>query len=352
VQITELGWDHAWEGAFPSSENQGLRPARIVREDRGRYRATDADDESVAETTGRLRRFADRPAVGDWVAVRRHGENLTIHAILPRRSRFERKVPGSASRTQVLAANVDVAFIVTGLDDNFSLRRIERYLTLAGTSGARPVVVLSKADLADDLDLRVRQAEGVATDAPVLPVSAVDGTGLGPLAGHLGPGRTGVFLGSSGVGKTTLVNRLLGVDTHATGRVREADSRGRHTTTRRELIVLPEHRGLVIDTPGLREIQLPGGEGLAASFPELEELAANCRFRDCRHEDEPGCAVLEALRDGRLDPDRFESFLEQRREAAYQERRSDDRARRAEEGRWRRITMDMREKKKSRPERR
>jgi ribosome biogenesis GTPase len=183
-------------------------------------------------------------------------------------------------------------------------------------------------------------------------VSSVTGEGVDALLTWLGPGRTGVFLGSSGVGKSTLVNRLVGEEALATRGVREADSKGRHTTSRRELIVLPGARGLVIDTPGLREIQLPGGEGLAASFPEVEELAAACRFRDCRHEREPGCAVLAALCEGRLDPDRFESYLEQRRQAAWEERRFDERARRAEEGRWRRIAIEQRRLKKSRRDRR
>jgi ribosome biogenesis GTPase len=235
---------------------------------------------------------------------------------------------------------VDIAFLVTGLDGNFRLRRIERYVTLAEESGAEPVVVLSKADLADDVFLRIRQAEGAAPLCPVLAVSAVDGTGLAALAGWLGPGRTGAFLGSSGVGKSTLVNRLLGEERLATKEVRADDDRGRHTTTRRELIVLPGDCGVVIDTPGMREIQLRGDESsLAGSFAEVEAFAAGCRFRDCRHEDEPGCAVHRALADGDLDPDRYESYVEQRRELAYQERRRDDRLRRAEEDRWRRIAI-------------
>jgi ribosome biogenesis GTPase len=205
------------------------------------------------------------------------------------------------------------------------------------------VVVLSKADLADDPGLCIRQAEGAAPLTEVLAVSAVTGEGVEDVRARLGPGRTGVFLGSSGVGKSTLVNRLLGRDALATQAVREFDSRGRHTTTRRQLIVLPDDGGAIIDTPGLRELALSGeGDGLMDTFAEVEEHAARCRFRDCSHQGEPDCAVREALLEGLIDPDRYESFLEQRRELAYQERRRDIRLRQAEEDRWKRITRDMR----------
>jgi ribosome biogenesis GTPase len=301
-----------------------LREARVLREDRGRYVLLGA---IRAELTGRFRRRAkadDLPAVGDRVLYRPRPEpgRGDIHEVLPRRNALRRKVAGPRSRAQILAANVDVTFLVSGLDREFRLRRIERYLTLARECRTPPVVVLNKADLCDDVALRVRQVEGLVSDAPILTVSAVTGAGIPDLRAALGPGRTGVFLGSSGVGKSTLVNRLLGEATLPTRGVRADDDRGRHTTTRRELLALPDRRGFVIDTPGLREIQLWGdAESALHGFADVEEAAAHCRFRDCRHESEPGCAVHAALLDGRLDPDRYESFLQQRKELAYLERR-------------------------------
>ena len=356
MSLENLGFTAEHQKHYKPHEEQGLLAARVTREDRGgRYRVLAPPGDLAAETAGRLRneaRFgADLPAVGDFVALRPPAGDgpAMITAVLPRRSAFRRKAAGTTSEERVLAANVDVAFLVTGLDGDFRLRRIERYLTLAAESGAEPVVVLNKADVCDDPDLRVRQAEGVSPFAPVIAVSAARGEGIERLAARLGPGRTAVFLGSSGAGKSTLVNRLLGEELLSTGEVRASDSRGRHTTTRRELFLLPGDRGVVIDTPGLREIALAGGEeDVAGGFPEIEDFATDCRYRDCRHEGEPGCAIAEALADGRLDPARWESFLGQRRELAYQERRHDLRARQEEEARWRRIRMEFRKRQKSR----
>ena len=355
MSLSHLGWTPSLELQFQEIPESGLLPARVAREDRDRYLVFGEFGEAPAQVTGRFRRRAadrtDFPAVGDWVAVEMPdpGGPARIVRVLPRRSRFVRSAPGDNSKEQVVAANVNVVFLVSGLDSNFRLRRIERYLTLARESGAEPVVVLNKADLAEDADLRVRQAEGVAPDTAVLSVSATGGAGMEFIESFLGPGLTGAFLGSSGVGKSTLVNRLLGESRLAVGEVRAADERGRHTTSHRELIPLPGNRGLVIDTPGMRELQLRGGvEALGASFAEIEELAVDCRFRDCRHEGEPGCAVQAALGEDAVDPDRYEAWLEQKRELAWQERRTDERLRRAEEDKWRQIKLSYRKMKKHR----
>jgi ribosome biogenesis GTPase / thiamine phosphate phosphatase len=351
MRLSRLGWQSTHADHFNHEFNPPLEPARVAREDRGRYLVLGEFGDALGQVSGRFRHTsADRPAVGDWVAVGLSGTKgrATIHGILPRKTEFARTAAGRTSETQVLAANLDVVFLVTGLDGDFNLRRLERYLTLAHQTGAEPVIVLNKCDLEDDLDLRVRQVEGVAMTEPILVVSGRTGAGLERLTTHLGPGRTGAFLGSSGVGKSTLVNRLLGEEGLPTREVREDDSRGRHTTTRRELFLLPEDGGIVIDTPGLRELQL-SGEDLEGSFSDIAELARECRYRDCRHEGEPGCAVQRALQEGTFDPARYESFLEQRKELAWQARRRDQRAQKEEEGKWRSIAIWYRKSQKHNP---
>ena len=245
-------------------------------------------------------------AVGDWVAL-----DEDIEAVLTRKSQFSRKAPGRKTEEQVVAANVDIIFLVTGLDKNFNVRRIERYLTVAAQSGAQPVVVLSKADLCDDLDERLDAVHEVALNVDVVAVSALE-TGVDNLRKYLAPGRTVAVLGSSGVGKSTLVNSLLGEKKSkmVTGAVREDDCRGRHTTTSRELVIVPDGMGILIDTPGMRELQLWNGDGLMSAFEDIIALAANCQFRDCSHDVSAlGCAVRAALDDGTLDDRRFHSFL-------------------------------------------
>jgi ribosome biogenesis GTPase len=269
--------------------------------------------------TGRLRHEAasrrELPAVGDWVAVapRAVEGRATIHAVLPRRSSFERKAAGRETEAQVVAANVDVVFLVAALDDVPNLRRLERYLTLAWESGALPVVVLTKADRADDVPARVAEVSAVALGADVLVVSSPRGEGLEAVHGRLRGARTGALLGASGAGKSTLVNALVGAERLRTQAVRE-DGKGRHTTTHRELVLLPDD-GVLIDTPGMRELQLWGADdGLEASFADVAELAAGCRFRDCTHATEPDCAVLAAVDAGLLPAERLESFRKLQRE--------------------------------------
>jgi ribosome biogenesis GTPase len=347
TSLESLGWNAHFAAAFAPHAEAGLEPARVAREDRERYLVLAAWGERIAEVSGRLRHASGRrlefPAVGDWVAVRAPaGDGVAaIHALLPRTSVFIRKSAGDTTDEQVVAANVDAVFLLSGLDGDFNVRRIERYVTAAWESGATPVVVLNKADLVSDLDAVLAEVATAAPGVPVVVLSALEGRGLEALAPWLGPGRTVALLGSSGVGKSTLVNALLGEERQATRAVREDDARGRHTTTRRELLRLPGG-ALLVDTPGMRELQLwAGEESLAGTFPEVEALAAGCRYRDCRHDSEPGCAVQEALGAGALDPARFESWRKLQKELRWLAIRQDERARAEEEARWKAIHKSM-----------
>ncbi len=297
-------------------------------EHRSEYVIYTEHGELRAELAGRLRHGDEHPAVGDWVAValRPSEGRATIHAVLPRRSAFTRKVAWAETKPQVVAANVDVVFVVCGLDANYNVRRIERYLTLAWESGAQPVVLLTKADLCDDVDPRVYEVESIAFGVPVHAVSAPHGDGLETVRSYVPAGRTAALLGSSGVGKSTLVNALVGEELLATQGLRD-DGRGRHTTSHRQLVPLPEG-GLVLDTPGMRELQLwDADEGMQAAFADVDALAAQCRFADCAHREEPGCAVRAALAGGTLDVERFESWGKLQRELERLARKQDARAR-------------------------
>ena len=354
MNLEQLGWDAHFDTHFEAFRETGLLPARVTREHRQIYVVRTAAEELTAEVSGKLRHNAQRksdfPAAGDWVAVEarpREGK-ATIHAVLPRRSAFTRHAAGDRTEEQVVAANIDTAFLVCGLDGDFNPRRIERYLTRAWDSGAAPVVVLNKMDMCADLPQCIEAAESAALGVPVLPVCATDSSGLDTLRAHLAPGKTVAFLGSSGVGKSTLVNALLGEERQTVHAVREDDSRGRHTTTHRELIALPSG-ALLIDTPGMRELQLWGDEeGLKRTFDDIDALARQCRFGDCRHGGEPGCAVQQALDEGELDAGRFRSYLKLQRELQYLERRQDQRAQLLEKAKWREIALAQRRMKKGR----
>lgn len=329
--LDAYGWDPVFAERFVPFVQQGLLPARVVVQYQQIYRIVTEDGELLAMVAGRLRHRAegrvDYPAVGDWVAFRPDpdSDRATIHGILERKSRFVRKVAGSMVAEQVVAANVDVVLLVTALDADFNPRRLERYLVLAHESGARPAIVLSKTDLADDLDEYIRAARSVAgPDVPIHTVSAPRDEGYQALRGYLEPGKTVALLGSSGVGKSTIVNRLAGEELQRTQEVRTTDGRGRHTTTHRQLILLPDG-GLLMDTPGMRELQLwDVDEGVEQTFADIDELADHCRFPDCEHDREPGCAVLAAVDEGRLSAERLESYHKLRRElqalAARQDR--------------------------------
>lgn len=325
--IDDFGWHDGWATQFASLAIAGSLPGRVLREYRHRYTIQTAQGVLDGEVTGTFRhahpRQEDFPAVGDWVAVVPvpGEEKGRIHAVLPRVSAFRRPAPGRTSEIQVMAANVDTVFLVSGLDGDFNLRRIERYLTMAYDSGANPVIVLNKCDLEPDLAGRICDVEGVAYGVPIHGVSSLDGTGLDELRSYIQPGKTLVCLGSSGAGKSSLVNALLGTTVMETGEVREDDSRGRHTTTHRELFSLPGG-GLIIDTPGIRELQVSGsGENLEAAFGDVEAYVGSCQFRDCTHSGERGCAVEAAMEAGDLAPERFEAYRKLQREMAYTERR-------------------------------
>lgn len=317
--------------------------ARVAVEHRNSYALRCQDGSEIFATlAGRLRyettRREDLPAVGDFVKVR----DTVIEEVMPRRTVFLRKAAGDATEAQVIAANIDTVFVVTGLDSDFNLRRLERYYLTAQASGAQCAILLNKADLCDDLDARAQQVRAIAPGADVVAISALHGDGIDALRPYLIPGETVAFVGSSGAGKSTLINRLLGRDRQMTGAVREADSRGRHTTTHRELLETPSG-ALLIDTPGLRELQPWAGEDdVGGAFPEIEELAEKCRYRDCSHAGEEGCAVQAAIDDGSLDFDRFSSYRKMRKEAAYLDRQLDVRAQLDLKAKWKKIHKAMR----------
>jgi ribosome biogenesis GTPase len=351
--IQDYGWRDALQEAFAPHAAHDLSPGRITVQQRGLYLVAADAGELTAQISGRFAHAAlsgEHPAVGDWVALAvRSGERAaTIQAVLPRRTAFVRKAADSVATEQVVAANVDVAFLVASMNADLNARRLERYLAAAWQSGARPVVVLTKADLAADPSREIGEAERVAFGAPVLAVSVVTGEGLEALAAELKPRETGVLVGSSGVGKSSLVNALAGQTLMAVGAIREDDAHGRHTTTHRELIRLPSG-ALILDTPGMRELGLlDAGEGLAVIFEDIEALAETCRFRDCSHASEPGCAVRSALETGALDPGRWRSFQKLKRELAFQERKEDRVAREAHRRHWAQVAKSARAGKKIR----
>lgn len=340
MNLHQYGWDDILDRQFEPYRQSGLEPARISQEHRERYRLVCRHGDLAGEVSGRYRfditSRAQFPAVGDWVAVQAHENDplAIIHALLPRRSVFSRKAvlaggvgygPGKTEE-QVLAANVDYVFLVNGLDLNFNLRRIERYLAIAWDSGAAPVLLLNKADLCDDPSALKREVEAVAAGVPIHILSAVTGDGLEPVRSYLTKGKTTVFLGSSGVGKSTIINALLGEERQWTQEVSESDSRGRHTTTYRELLLLPG-AGVLIDTPGVRRLQpWSDDHGLELTFNEVEEVARRCRFKDCQHGGEPGCAVREALENGTLDADRYANWIRLQKEQRHLDRRKNEAA--------------------------
>lgn len=360
MNMTDLGWNDFFEQHFELFENQGLIPARVVQEHRQHYVVYCERGQMQGEVSGKFRHEAGSregfPAVGDWVAVSvRPGEpKAIIHAILPRRSCFSRKavlsggMPDAGGRTkeQVLAANVDVVFLVSGLDGEFNLRRIERYLSVAWESGTAPVVVLNKADVCDDVERHLREATSVALGMPVHAISAAENEGLAVFQQYLSSGKTGAFLGSSGVGKSTIINALLGAERLKVAPVRDYDKKGRHTTSGRELSLLPSG-GMVIDTPGMRELAVWSDEiGVARVFDDIERFALGCRFRNCKHQGEPGCAVQQAMDEGLLDAKRLHNYLKLKKELAHLAVRKDQRARLNSKKRWKQIAIARRRAKK------
>lgn len=350
--LDDLGWNPFFEAHCADIETESLVPARVAAEHRERYDIWAAAGVLTARTSGRFRyvelETGERPAVGDWVAVEARPDegSAIIHRLLPRRTSLVRKEAGVRTSGQVLAANVDTVFLVTSLNQEFNPRRTERFLSLIYEGGAEPVIVLNKADLCADVAEWESRARSVAGPVSVHALSALKGDGLDAIGAYCRPGRTIALIGSSGVGKTTLTNRLTGSDALKVREIREDDARGRHTTSSRQLVRLPEG-GLLIDTPGLREVGLwEASEGVGETFADLEDLAAGCRFSDCRHESEPGCAVQAALDEGTLDPGRYRSYLKLRRELAFIDRRQDQWARLAEKKRWKSIARRARQLKR------
>jgi ribosome biogenesis GTPase len=340
--LAALGWTDELEAAFTPYVERGFMPARVVAEHRGGYYVRAELGDRLASARGRLRDdeiWGGMPAVGDWVVVcDAPGERFAIEALLPRRTKVSRKTPWLKAEEHILVANVDTVLLVSGLDEDFNPRRLERYLIAAWDSGANPVIVLTKLDVCDDLD-KLAEAETVAVGVPVLPVSNVTGEGIDAVRALLEPAKTFVLLGSSGTGKSTLVNQLAGRTVMATGDLRN-DGRGRHTTRHRQLLVMPGG-AILIDTPGLRELQVWEGD-VDSAFADIAELAAQCKFNDCRHSSEPDCAVREALETGDLDEARWASYVKLERELRAIEARSSRRIQRELKSRWRARARETR----------
>ncbi|MCI0764258.1 ribosome small subunit-dependent GTPase A [Bacillus sp. TL12] len=339
-----------WDSFFEEESLEGFAVGRILLEHKHMYRIMCEDGEYIAELSGKFRHEAlvksDYPAVGDWVHIKKMEEanKAIIHSVFPRRSSFSRQAAGDKTAEQIVAANVDYLFLVNALNHDFNVRRIERYLLLAYESGAMPVIVLTKSDLCGDLEQKVLETEAVAIGVPIFVVDSLQQIGVESLRQFVAPGKTIALVGSSGVGKSTLLNALIGSEVAKTGDVREEDSKGRHTTTHRELFRLPSG-GLVIDTPGMRELQLwEGSEAIHTTFSDIEELAKDCRFRNCDHENEPGCAVQSAIEEGILAVHRLRNYKKLQKEIAYAMRKQDPVLARAERGKWKKMTKQNRKK--------
>ena len=346
--LIDLGWSDDWARKFAPHAAEGLVPARVAIEFNYIYRLFAESGEVQAQHAGRMRHQAvakeQLSAVGDWVALKpTPGEAAgTIEAVLPRRSKFSRKVAGELTEEQIVAANIDTVFLVMGLDGDYNPRRLERYLLLARESGANPVVILNKADVADHLSDDMDEIRSLAVGIPVHAISAKAREGVEIVEGYLGSGKTGALLGSSGVGKSTLVNALLGEEMLKTREVRAHDSRGRHTTRHRHLIMLPDRRGLLIDTPGMRELQLwTQPETARETFEDIEALAAGCHFTDCRHRDEPRCAVKQAVEQGVLAPERLQGYWKLQEEVQSLESRKQVREQINVKRRYKTISQSM-----------
>lgn len=351
--LIQFGWNEHFAQHFqPFAEGEFL-PGRVSFQNQHLYRVYTTQGELLAEVAGKLRYEAesaeDLPAVGDWVVLRfrPQEDKARIQALLPRQSKFARKMAGTKTEAQIVGANVDIIFLVTSLNQDFNPRRVERYLTTILDSGARPVLMLSKADLCLEeakINSCIEEMQSIAPTIPIHAISVKTNQGLDDLRQYCQTGQTIALIGMSGVGKSTLINHLLGFEKQKVKEVREHDDRGQHATRHRELITLPQG-GLVLDTPGMRELQLWEVEGgIEATFDDIQTLAANCFFSDCQHNSEPRCAVLAALDDGSLSPERFENYTKLQKEVRHLALRQDDLARRQEQKKWKKLTKQAEER--------
>ena len=351
MSLENYGWNSELQSAFDEVNSGDLVPARVAIHNKNNYLIYTESGEMSAEVSGKmLYEIEDGiseeglPVVGDWVAVRAFPEEnkAVIQKLLPRRSKFSRKEAGEKTKEQIVAANVDTVFLMTSLNQDFNIRRLERYIVLAKQSKADAVIILSKADLCENVDDIIAEVQTVSKDIPIHVVSSLTGAGLDELREYFEGNKTITIMGSSGVGKSTFTNALLGYDKMKVKDTTDYKDKGLHTTTHRELVLLPEG-GLIIDTPGMREIQLwESNDGIESAFDEIEALMENCKFSDCSHSNEPGCAVLEALETGELDRDRYNSFLKLKRESQYFERRHNKKLQIDERKKWKAITKSVR----------
>lgn len=354
--LLSFGWDDFFEEQIKFIESEDLFPGRVVGEEKNLYRVqVDQDLILLGSVPGRFmhqaRSRADFPAVGDWVLCRPTGdvERVLIEHCLERRSVIQRKQVGSSLDMQIIASNIDWVFIATSINEDLNIKRLDRYLTLAWNSGASPVVLLTKSDLCEDVEIVVSDLEDRFPGVPIHAVSIQDPSTLASLGGYLSKGRTSVVVGSSGVGKSSLVNALLGHAALKTQEIREDDAKGRHTTTARYVLKTPSG-GLIIDTPGMRELQMTDeDEGLNEHFEDIESLVLNCRFTDCRHETEPGCAIRKAIHEGELHEERWQSYLKLLSEIRFQQRKQSKALQSAEKERWKKIHREVKDRSKLRP---
>jgi ribosome biogenesis GTPase len=353
MRLEQLGWSNFFAHSFVPYGAAGYKVGRVALEHKQTYLLYTEQGEIAAEVTGKFRyqvtSSQDFPAVGDWVVVRIPvgTERATIHQVLPRKNKFSRQAAGAKTTEQLVATNIDTIFLVSSLDGDFNLRRLERYLVLAWESGANPVILLNKADLCDRVEPHVLAVEAIALGIPILVLSAAQQQGLEALQPYLQLEQTVAILGSSGVGKSTIANQLLGMEVQTIQAVRQQDDKGRHTTTHRQLIPLASG-GCIIDTPGMRELQLwSAADGLQETFADIEKLAQQCRFRDCQHTTEPSCAVQGGIKQGLLDQARFLSYQKLQKELHYATRKQDQGAQLAEKARWKKIHKALRHQQKN-----
>lgn len=355
MDLNVLGFDSWFEEAYGVFRSPGMIPGRIATASHGLYQVWTRMGTVPAQVSGRFEftavELTDYPVVGDWVVLQEpvDGGPGIIHHVMDRKTCLTRKAPGTIADIQPMAANVDTVFIVMGLDADYNLRRMERYLSLARECRCTPVIILNKSDICDDGDDREQSVRALAGNARVVRLSALDPGSADILHEMIAPGTTITFLGSSGVGKSTLINRLLNTEAAATGAVREYDGKGRHTTTRREMFLL-DGGGILIDTPGMKELQLaPGTAGIESVYADIEALTEQCRFKDCSHNSEPGCAVRDALENGTLDSKRWSGYLKMIREDKHLKRQQDIKLARLDNLKWKNIARSIRERKKTDP---